>query len=427
VTEEPEQQPTGERESPRDDEVAGALLRGSSQALTAPQRVIPPVVKFEPRLAELEPALTELEPARAELEPARAELDPEPAPEPATDAGPSDDPAGSAAVREVVQIVEVEARRQLTILREHAREPSPLPSTGAPIDELVWGFAQPLLGVRLLLRHGDLFVRGLVPACVFVLVCAFLVERGHGFWALVVAYYGVLVGAASFSPILFCRNYAKLAAESRRHLDLPRHAPYLRSYRQAIAEAVAQAIVLGVGVAPWLALIGGLPLFGGIWAAVLGWVWVLHWIVVEALDSARTLPPGESPETLEQRYARLDPPWYSGARLAGLRDPLPTLLLPLRLWGSLLAWLGRRWRGEVALIEVRPFLAAGFGLGASLLLLVPVLNLLLRPALVIAGSHVLGRLEPELQLPDPDPDPESELEPEPVTALALAPDPGAQA
>lgn len=296
--------------------------------------------------------------------------------------------------------LEAEARRHFEILRDHAREPSPPPSSGKPIDEFIWGLAQPLLGVRTLVSHGDLFIRGLVPVVLFILVCALVVDGGEveGLWGLIAAYYGVLVGAASISPVLFCRNYAKLAAEARRHLDVPRHDPYLRSYWQSFVEAITQAIVLAIGVAPWVALISYLPLFGGLWAAVIGWLWIVHWIVVEALDSARTLAPDQTPETLEQHHAKLDPPWYSGAALGLLRAPLSTVLLPVRAWGIIMARLGRRWRGEVAMIEARPWLAVGFGVGTSLLLVIPVLNLLFRPAIVVAASHVLGRLEPELEV-----------------------------
>jgi len=321
----------------------------------------------------------------------------------------------SYATEPTVAQLEAEARQQLARLRDHVREPTPPPDSGRPVDEFVWGLAQPLLGLRVLIGHGDLFVRGLIPVVLFIAICAVLVigSDAQGFWESVVAYYGVLVGAASISPVLFCRNYAKLAAEARRHLDLSRHDPYLRSYKQALGETIVQAIVVGLGVAPWVGLIGALPLFGGMWAVLIGWLWVLHWIVVEALDSARTLGLDETPESIEQRHATLDPPWYSAAALAKLRAPLPTLLLPVRLWGIVMARLGRRWRGEVALIEARPYLAAGFGVGASLLLLIPVLNLLFRPAVVVAASHVLGRVNLELD-PDLDPEPEPAALPQSV-------------
>ncbi|MFO7564035.1 MAG: EI24 domain-containing protein [Enhygromyxa sp.] len=339
------------------------------RSVTAPQPTVPSLLG---PVSEQEPA-----------------LDPESKPEPEL---PS------------LEELDAEARRHFTILLEHAREPTPVPRSRAPLDEFVWGLAQPLLGLRVLIGHGDLFVRGLIPAALFIVVCSLLVigSEAQGLWESVVASYGILVGAASISPILFCRNYAKLAAEARRHLDLSRHDPYLRSYGQAIAETITQAILLGVGVAPWAALIGGMPLFGWIWAAVIGWLWVLHWIIVEALDSARTLGPDDDPETFEQLHQTLAPPWYAATLFARLEPPLPTLLAPVRWWGGVMARLGRRWRGEVALIEARPWLAAGFGLGASLLLMVPVLNLLFRPAVVVAASHVLGRVELEDQDQDRD-------------------------
>ena len=79
------------------------------------------------------------------------------------------------------------------------------------------------------------------------------------------------------------------------------------------------------------------------------------------------------------------------------------LLLPFRLWTSLIVALSRRWRGEVLIVETRPVLCTGFALGAWLLLLIPGLNLLFRPALVVAAAHVLGHIEPPLpELDDAD-------------------------
>ncbi|PRP94176.1 hypothetical protein ENSA5_41310 [Enhygromyxa salina] len=313
---------------------------------------------------------------------------------------PGEDPGGGQATIVPEQLRE-HARRYFGRVREHAEAPSPPPAADRVIDNILWGLAQPALGLRVLLREHELIGRAVVPVALFVIICGFVALAGEaeGLGGWIKSYYATLVAAAPLSPVIFTRSYAKLAAASRPYLGLDHHPPYLRSYWQAFVESIVQLIVLGVGVAPLVAIVTKLPLFGWIWGAVFGWAWLLHWIVVEALDSARTLAPGEEPKEVEQRWVTLHPPWYSGAVLAKLRFPLGTLLLPIRIWGAILAKLGRRWRGEVALVETRPWIAAGFGLGAAVLLAIPLVNLLFRPAVIVAASHVLGQLEPELPRP----------------------------
>jgi hypothetical protein len=299
-----------------------------------------------------------------------------------------------------------EHRRLLEIVLANVREPEPPPRSDRDLDNLAWGLAQPILGLRLLLGRGDLFVRAIGPLVLLLLICVIVArqQQAEGFVGAVAAYYSVLVAAAQISPVIFTKNFAKLAADARPHLDVPRHEPYLRSYGQAFVESVVQLVVLGVGVAPLAWLLSKVPLVGSIVAGLVTWVWLAHWIVVEALDSARTLPPGEDAETLEQRHARLDLPWYAAPAAWHVRGFFALVFLPFRMWASVLGRLGKRWRGEVQVIETRPWLSAGFGLSAWLVLAIPVLNLLFRPALVIAASHMLGRIEPELPEPPPPED-----------------------
>ncbi len=299
-------------------------------------------------------------------------------------------------------------RSVVELLRVYSTIPQPPPPTDAHAASLVWGLAQPLLGMRVLLRHRDLLARTLVPVVAFLLICAVFIERsGAGVLGWVQGYYLVVIAAAPISPVLFHRLYSRLAARARPRLGVREHAPYLRSFRQALLESILQLLVVGLGVAPIVGIIQQLPVLGTMWAAVIGYAWAMHWIVVEALDSARTLPPGVEPATLEARHRLLDPPWYAAPTTWRLRSPFAILLLPIRWWAAMTARMSRRWRGEVLVIETRPWIAGGFALGTAVLLAIPILNLLFRPAVIVAATHVLGRLEDEL----PEPEPVSPTEP----------------
>jgi hypothetical protein len=283
-------------------------------------------------------------------------------------------------------------RRSDELLLAYAGEPTSAPARELHAASFVWGLAQPLLGLRMLWRHTDLLARAVLPVLGFVAVCLVIADRGDGTLSWIAAYYLTLIAAAPLSPVLFCRNYARLAALARPHLGLEPREPYLRSPRQIVIEAVVQLIILAIGIAPLVGLIAVIPLLGPIWAAVLGYLWALHWIVVEALDSARTLAPGEAEPT---PIEGLDPAWYAAPARWHVRGWAGIVLAPVRLWSRLLGRLGAHWRGEVAIIERRPWIAGGFALGSALLLALPILNLLFRPAVVIAATHVLGRLEGE--------------------------------
>jgi hypothetical protein len=322
----------------------------------------------------------------------------EPAGEPASDTQSSElslvaAPPHVIATRTAPQTTLPAARlRSDELLLAYAGQP-----TSAPAPELhgagfVWGLAQPLLGLRMLWRHHDLLAHAVLPVLGFVALCLIVADRGEGMFGWIAAYYLTLVGAAPLSPILFARNYARLAALARPYLGLEPREPWLRSLRQVVFEAVVQLIILGIGVAPLVGLVAVIPLMGPIWAAVLGYLWALHWIVVEALDSAKTLAPGQ---TEPPPSDEIDPPWFAVPAGWHLRGWAATLLAPFRWWSLLLGRLSQHWRGEVAIIERRPWIAGGFALGSALLLAIPVLNLLFRPAVVIAGAHVLGRLEHE--------------------------------
>jgi hypothetical protein len=120
--------------------------------------------------------------------------------------------------------------------------------------------------------------------------------------------------------------------------------------------------------------------------------WALHWIVVDAFDSARFLRPGQTVADLDRHAEQLPSPWFvRGLAAAAARLPMG---------GRLLRWFARRldrmslpWREEIALVEEHPSLMLGFALSTAALLAVPVVDLLFRPIVLVGAAHVLGQLE----------------------------------
>ncbi len=266
-----------------------------------------------------------------------------------------------------------------------SRSPTPLPAADDRRLHFAWGVAQPLLGLRLLFARRELLLRAIGPVLGFLGVCV-LVAGGEDGLPWYAVYYLTLISAAPLSPVVFSRHYARLASAARRHVELPPSEPYLRSGRQILGEAFVQLLVVGVGIAPLAGLVAMVPLLGPMWAALLGYLWALHWIVVEALDAAKCS------SELEREPLHADHlPWFARParwRTQGLQR---VLSWPLRAWSSLLRRMSLRWRSEIALIEQHPAMALGFGLGSALLLAVPLLNLVFRPAIVIAATHVWAR------------------------------------
>ncbi|GAC1594903.1 MAG: hypothetical protein NVS4B10_02960 [Myxococcales bacterium] len=154
-----------------------------------------------------------------------------------------------------------------------------------------------------------------------------------------------------------------------------------------------------LAVAP-VALFESVPLVRYAAAALLG-LWGLHWVVVDALDDARVLLPGETVASAEAAAERsAPPPWFVRGfyRAAEALQRAPAV-------PAFVAWLVRKfaracdrlavpWREEIALLESHRALGLGFGLTTAALLATPVLNLLFRPIIIVAAVHLLGHLEP---------------------------------
>lgn len=291
-------------------------------------------------------------------------------------------------------------RMHWAALREHATVPQPPPRPYGRLPLLRYGLAQPFLGLRTIMRSPDLLGMALAPALGVLLVAGLVGWHSgseHGVWRGLVAFLLAVVALAPMPPLLLGRVYAHLAAKARPHLGLPMAAPYLRGFVQLTGEWLAQLVVLGLGVLPYVALARVLPGVGPLVALGLQGAWALCWVVVEGYDNARTLPPGHTVKALEDRArAQLGHPWFHRWHLY-VRGPgwLLVVLAPLRMLSEIVTTFARPWRSEVDLVEREPWISLGFGLGAASMLAIPGLNLLFRPAVVVAGVHLRHHLLPE--------------------------------
>ena len=264
----------------------------------------------------------------------------------------------------------------------------PLPPRGLPA--LWFAMQQPLYGLRVTLRTPALRRIAIAPIVFLATLCLLVALAGHGpAISRLELFYTTMLSLAPVPVVLFGRTYRRLAAAARVPLGLSPRDAARPSLMSAIGDAIRQTLLLAIGLAPiylavellegWGSLIDGL-LVALAW--LLGVLWTLHWISVEALDNAQTLPPGTTEAAARAAIEAAPDPWfvrlYSG---------------PLRPFGKLLRRLSRPWRRELEILARRPDLALGFGLGVAGLLLIPMGALVFRPATVVGGVHLLGRLE----------------------------------
>ncbi len=288
-------------------------------------------------------------------------------------------------------------RMHLGIIREDARQPRPVPRGQGRLALVRYGLAQPFLGLRTIFASRDLLGISLAPAfgvLIIAVVVGWMTGSEHGVLRGLLASLLAVAALAPLPALLFGRVYAHLAAKARGHLGLPPQQPYIRGVMQLVGEWLAQVVVLALGVLPLTAVLGIVPWVGAMAAFGVQATWALHWVVVEGYDNARTLPPGRTIEQLEaESLSRQGRPWFDRIPHAVSKPRgLMWLMGPVRMLSEIVASLSRPWRLEVDLVEDEPWVSLGFGLGAAAMLAVPGLNLLFRPAVVVAGVHLRHRL-----------------------------------
>ncbi len=298
-------------------------------------------------------------------------------------------------------------------LRWYTREVLPIPPATVPWARFYYGLAQPLLGMRVILRDRRLLGDALAPVLFVALVCAVVAAaiteevddadamRLAGYvlpWsvAYVIVFFATFASVAPVPPMLFARHYARLAARARVELGHDPQAPYLKRLGQSASETIVQTLVIAFGVAPWTLVIALVPVFGALCAFVVQLLWTMHWMVVEALDSGRTLAQGDDVELARARERAVRfTPWFVRIVADVKGTPWRQALTPARMVNEISETLVRDWNPELRIMERERALAAGFGVGVLIVLAIPGVNLLFRPALVVAATNLRAQLERE--------------------------------
>ena len=284
-------------------------------------------------------------------------------------------------------------KHKLRRLLQFARHPEP-PPVGSTTDRFLYGLAQPLLGMQLVVRDKRLLEAAVKPAVLLAGFCALaaalhLSKAGDTF---LLRFYKTFAYLAPIPSVVFAAHYARMAVVVREKLGFgpckaKREPLYTVAWR-----ALAQTVVVAAGFLPVIALVALVPGVGKVIALALGALWGLQWVVVDAFDDARVLKPGETLRTQEQAALRAPRPWFVRF-FYSVGKALPIGGGLVRSFGHLVDRLSLSWRDEMALIEKHPALAAGFALTTAALLATPVLNLFFRPIILVGSAHLLGHLE----------------------------------
>src|SRR5438105_9342188 len=165
-------------------------------------------------------------------------------------------------------------------------------------EQTLYGFAQPILGARVLLADPELLKEALFPAGMLASACALYASLGtetYGHWGTwFKSFYKAFAALAPLPSFFFANHYARLAAMIRWRMGFGACGPREMPWRLLAGRMIRQALIVAIGVAPLLALTKALPGVGDwITAGVLG-LWSLHWVVADAFDDAQICLPGES-------------------------------------------------------------------------------------------------------------------------------------
>jgi len=272
------------------------------------------------------------------------------------------------------------------------------PSAGNA-EQALYGFAQPILGARVLLADPELLKEALFPAGMLAAACALYASLGtetYGHWGTwFKSFYKAFAALAPLPSFFFANHYARLAAMIRWRMGFGACGPREMPWRLLAGRMIRQALIVAVGVAPLLIVARLVPALGDfVSAAILG-IWSLHWVVADAFDDAQVCLPGELLKESLQRDRDAPEPWFvrilkrGAARLPGI------LRWPIRLFARLCDKLALDSRGEIALMESNRAVSVGFSLSTAALLATPVLNLLFRPIIIAGSSHLLAQIEEE--------------------------------
>src|SRR3954463_11749528 len=163
-------------------------------------------------------------------------------------------------------------------------------------EKALYGFAQPILGIRVLLSDPELLKEALFPAGLLGAACAIyasLSSDAVGWTGWFSHFYKAFAALAPLPSFFFANHYARLAAMLRWRMGFGACGPREMPWGLLTGRMIRQAGIVAIGVAPLLLLTRLLPGIGDVLSgAVLG-IWSLHWVVADAFDDAQVCLPGE--------------------------------------------------------------------------------------------------------------------------------------
>src|SRR3954470_1012669 len=267
-------------------------------------------------------------------------------------------------------------------------------------EQALYGFAQPILGARVLLSDPELLKEALYPAGLLAAACALYASFGTdvpGWAGWFKTFYKAFAALAPLPSFFFANHYARLAAMIRWRMGFGACGPREMPWRLLAGRMLRQALIVAIGIAPLLALAKALPGIGDYLSGAALAIWSLHWVVADAFDDSQVRLPGESLKESIQRDRNAQAPWFVRWLRQGAAR-LPRFLgAPVRWFAGLCDKLALDSRGEIATMEHNRAISLGFSLSTAGLLFTPVLNLLFRPIIIAGSSHLLGQLEKEEQ------------------------------
>jgi hypothetical protein len=278
--------------------------------------------------------------------------------------------------------------------RSYATMEAAPPPDDAHADRVVYGLVQPLVGLKVLFTDGTLLRLALIPALGLTAFCVLVgATADHG--GHLRRFYNTFAALAPLPSIVFAPSYARIAALAHERLGFGARRPLIDGLLRALWRAAAQAVLIAVALLPATAALGLIPLFGWMAVKLIAALWALHWIVVDALDGARTLRDGETLADVDRANLLAQPPWFVRLARRGAAHSSGVARRALERFAGFCDYLARPFREEIALAETHPSLISGFALATALLLATPVLNLFFRPIIVVAAVNLTSRLHPD--------------------------------
>jgi hypothetical protein len=279
-------------------------------------------------------------------------------------------------------------------LRAYIRDEVPeIPPKEKIADRFLFGLAQPVIGLRVVVRDRQLLKAALIPAVVLGLFCALVaLATAHGSpLRYFKRFYELFAALAPMPSIIFARHYGRLAAAAHHKLGFGECLPRREPLSIVIRRAVYQAVLIAIVSAPTVGILRLLPFLGRPLAALAAALWALHWIIIDAFDDARILHPGETLKEAEAKNESARQAWFVRT-FYWLAPRLPFGARFLRFFARRCDRLSIPWREEMEIAEREPPAVTGFGLTTAALLATPVLNLLFRPIIIVASVHLIGHL-----------------------------------